>query len=728
MSAHEQKTTRGERPMSEGRKVTTGAVIGVGLALVVTAALLGAFGDGATAPDDRKTDTARGDRAAGAPAWSTLPAADWAGRYALELRQDYRGRIGDGHVALSASLEAVVEIAAYEGDGEPGWLAARMVEPAVRLEASKPSALDPRLGDAESLTAGMGFDPDDPTRGFDRPFLIRLRPDGQVTALRFAPETPAVAQRVLADVAAALQVVRDETAGPASRWTVEEEGPDGPFVATYAWDPAGAELQKTWNAEQPDVPSHVTAAAQTTLRVTDGALQRAHHTYDVHADFSFTSAYALVHTLAFELRVERMGTPSGRELAWTRTMDPSGLSPFEAGAVATAAAADWNAAAGTAKRSVDELLSAGGVSRAAGDHGAWLAAAEELSAHVRKDNRVADGLRDRIARATPFELDVSTEIKALELAETPYAHARLGSLLGDDRVPEETRRAVATVVAFARAPSDVLIEDLRTASWGAGRDGGNTAALYSLATHAYFQRKSGTTSGVEHSVELGGELRVRAADALGSGDGGSERLRPAGAPAPSAEPTSEREILMWLDVLGNLGGPEIFEFVAPLLEHDNPKIRREAVDALRFVPTIDARQAIVLAMATDPHEDVRWSAVSSARYQPRAAMEEHVVRVLHQDRAKAVRHKAALAIATWGLDAPALYQHLLDARDREPDPFLRQAYLDLQPTVHLDEAGESDPFDETEGEIVIVPNGTVTGALDGIVTAPLAPTAGGGGE
>ena len=86
MSAHEQKTTRGERPMSEGRKVTTGAVIGVGLALVVTAALLGAFGDGATAPDDRKTDTARGDRAAGAPAWSTLPAADWAGRYALELR------------------------------------------------------------------------------------------------------------------------------------------------------------------------------------------------------------------------------------------------------------------------------------------------------------------------------------------------------------------------------------------------------------------------------------------------------------------------------------------------------------------------------------------------------------------------------------------------------------------------------------------------------------------
>jgi hypothetical protein len=80
--------------------------------------------------------------------------------------------------------------------------------------------------------------------------------------------------------------------------------------------------------------------------------------------------------------------------------------------------------------------------------------------------------------------------------------------------------------------------------------------------------------------------------------------------------SDEKERDSALRVLGNIGLPEQYPFIAPFLADPNPKVRRQAVNAIRFVNTAESVDSLINALTHDPDEDVRIMASESLGFLP----------------------------------------------------------------------------------------------------------------
>lgn len=261
-------------------------------------------------------------------AGSLARAATYEVDYDVALTQAAAGdvQVARARMVVELTLAPAPSTMAPSSEAGHHWLVGRVIARHVDV--------DPTLHGA------LGVDTTDPAAHFGHPFMLRLEDGRGVVERRFDPKMSRAAESLVSTLVSALQVV-----GDGERWTTTEEGPDGPFEATYARRSGddgpradarkGPIVDKTWRREHGNSPiATLGASDELTLEgetsdtptvLTEGKVawrldhdgpERASYRGTMTATFAANPSAALTLELASRATVRRL--PEA-DLAWLST-------------------------------------------------------------------------------------------------------------------------------------------------------------------------------------------------------------------------------------------------------------------------------------------------------------------------------------------------------------------------------------------------------------------------
>lgn len=606
----------------------------------------------------------------------------WAGRYGLDFHAKLDGAAPHGaaqHGALdiTASLDVVraepLDDAPADATGDTEaevWYVGRLLD--VEVDATR------------TMLAPYGLDATDPARDLGHAFAFRVDSNGAVIERRFDPSLPAAGRLVAAAFTGGFQIRRPEPPEPAalgvssapvlrdgeSPWQVAELGLTRPIEVSYA-PGEGPVLFKRWTVAAPGPRGDDDGGSRgvATIWVKDDRLDRGVWTLtaetDVAAALGGPNVPAAVFTSRTHLEVRRSSDTS-RRVADRR--DALRLAAMESVMVPTRAEVR-DAKTARPERSWDALIAEAAEAEAREDHATRREAMRALARHAEADDAAVDRLAVALREGPSADLE-RTLVEALVSTRSAYADVIIADVLRDPGASGRVRRSLASASTFVRPGPSLRVGLAEAAAEPVGEM--STAALWAMAGQSRLLRE--TDPGL--AKELADEVMALATPKLEALEASADGPATAEARLSVA---ARAELRHWLEAVGAVGGAEVWGVVAPWLEHPDPWIRRYAVGAARFVPTAEARMAIVEAMGRDPDPQVRRAAVDSAAWQPQATMEAAVLRALETDDEGIVRLAAAHQVSVWSTGSPVLLDTLRRVAVREPREDLRGLLLGFLP-------------------------------------------------
>lgn len=596
-----------------------------------------------------------------------------SGRYSVETRVALTDETGPLVSSQDVTLRATLDVRLPE---DPEARAAGWVVGHLRgVSAEGDADLRKRLGMTANVTDGAGADP---TR-----FAFRVDSRGEVVERRFAKNARTGERNLVAAVTAAVQVVQPaETVAQAhDRWRTTEEGASTTQHAIYE-DLGDGHVRKSWGRTQAQAESQTDTDGDDAKRdsaMDEGAVSRGQAR--LHFDHGRLIRAVIAQRVVVDLAMHELARQR-QEVRANTTVVLKGPAPTVPGESTSVGGMPKEAAfeqvgrrakRAATGRGVADVLGASGRAHKARNWHARRNAAGELAANLAADPKVVDDVRAVLWGGKAKADALRTAVEGLGTAGNPASTALLTELIRDKRAPTNARwHGIALMVTLHGIDSTVV--DALIAVSQDERDPVYKTASAALAAVVHRARKKAPMAEQRAYNYL--LARAESCFALDHGD-----IRPTGA----TESISQNPTL-WVMALGNLGGAEIYPLIAPYLVDKRRWLRRHAIEALRFVPTNEARLAMIKAMQRDPSPYNRRLAAEKALYHPQYLMEEHVLRALREDRHPEVQLGAAWATAVWGVTTPGLYVEIRHAAERAVNEQLKKTLLQLaQPLVYTKE-------------------------------------------
>lgn len=543
------------------------------------------------------------------------------------------------YVAHYAFSLATVEPIAVGVDGTLELGSSRMIDGGTWRPARLHHS---RISLSPSAKAAIGFG--EPSTDLERPWAMRLEPDGRVTEVRFAEGVSVSARAILAALAYDVQLAAPPSV-EARAWDREERDVNGPYQAHYERETDESVL-KRWSGDA----ARAGQTSQTSVRFSQDSERIRTVALDrrggVINGTSLDPKTFLPYSMTIELTWSR---PT--DAAWASDLDPAALVSFSAADTGALEVAEAEPAARPLAAVLAEVTDGASRTDAAGRQ-AYLA---DLTRSVAAEK---DGPRviARVLREASLDERAETlAIAALVGAATNEAQATVGALVEDTGLDRMLRARLLQATTFLDTPNAGLISTL-------------TAQASSVVDPA-FAAAAGTTLGAiapniadarpEESRTIIDVLVAQAAPVL---QGAADVVSP-----PAVR-------MAWLAALGNARDLAVLPLVLEALREDpNPLVRGSAAFSLRFQPPGACLETMVFAMATDPSIHVRDQVLEAANVMGPTGTLPLVERALFLDESPSVRATAAYTIAAWGTTAPGLRKTLADALKREEAPRVVEA-------------------------------------------------------
>ncbi len=441
---------------------------------------------------------------------------------------------------------------------------------------------------------------DESVPSLDTPFVVTYRRSGALVAVMYPPAVPARTKNELTWMTASLQLTAaDDPMAPA--WRASERDGTGTYAANYRRGAAEPHaLVKTKDAYVHVFGDDARAPADYGL-ASEGVFDLGSDGWPAEIDVRETTR---VDAQVMELAIDAV--------VRARLVDTAEASDLVAGADALFAgmvADDLDARAGLdeLQEDMDRQLARGrsaadviAALRSAADGKARADLLVQGAAALRLDPGGVADVAAAVRGEAPGEV-ANAMLGALGASGLADAQNALGDVVVDDAVPEGVRMAAAAALAQSDSHTPESIDDLRDAAGGPASDLSRTATLALGAT-----ARTGDRSVVD-------ELLERLADATTTG-----------------------ERVLVIGALGNSGDLRALPALEAALGDPDPRVRREAAEALRFMPDARADDLLDGVLATDAVANVRQAALLAIGFRPFAAH--------HQMLAVAARHEPAASL------------------------------------------------------------------------------------
>ncbi len=460
----------------------------------------------------------------------------------------------------------------------------------------------PQAGD---LAAMMSQD-------LERPLALELDAGGRVVRLGLQQEAGMIGLGIEKTLVAGLQFVRPEKNDKA--WSTQESDHLGDFAASYhSIEGKGIEKTKSYSKLllpeglrlPQQEPTQVRAsalfslAAQTTLLPSRVELaEEVHHS-------GFVSHGKATLALTTERPSSLKGAPALASLRWVSLQDNPTLERDPERELESKRELLRGATFEQLLTDLGKLPAAGDTLKARHDALARLKALFDLEPPA-----IAEAVRS--LKSGEAAKNASAILGALSDSSSSEARDALADLGKDAALPSELRGDAITNLALQPKPSPQTFDD-----------------LHELAKSDQPEVRSSAVLGLGATARSGAKgedtkaLAERATDDLAAG------LSSAGTP-------EERKLYM--EGLGNAGGPNALAAATAALQDPDPSVRAAAVASLRFAPAPQADVLIAQAWLKDQNADVRCEASFAASFRPNLApLAEVAVQVLTKDSDVTVR-------------------------------------------------------------------------------------------
>jgi len=579
-------------------------------------ALLAAAGVGAYAllgSDDPATETAAQAPASAATGVPTpvilrgtpsepLPARDWAlgvrRRYKVETERAVSLAFGQGQAAAGTQiLGGTLELTPIANEGEAVFVHGRLADPRFAIS-----------GDDEGVPQ------------LDSEFLINYRRDGTLDSILYPKGLHADTKNELSWLVAALQQVApaDPMAGS---WTTREPDQTGLYEARY---------QRGANA-----PNTVVKHKLRYIEISDPETGAGPDDYAIEAEqVTDIGNDGWPKTLRADEsdRVEASDVVLAIDARITAALLDSGdgndivarADELFANMVADELAAEVGL--GDLREDLDRQMTGG---RSVADLLAAIRDADSearnhllfaTAAALRLDPEGVAGVESAIRGEDPGEA-ANIMLGALGASGLDAAQDALGDLLTDDDVAPEHRLSATASLAQSASHTPESIEDLRQAADGEPSN---------------VQRAATLALGAAARANEGGEALV--AELL-------EKL--------AAATTTEERILL-LGALGNTGHIDALPALSAAAADANARIRKEAVEALRFIADDRVDVLIGQALTGDPDSSVRGAALFAVAFRSLAVHLTGLSQVAQSEPDAGVRRALVTLLASQVADPGAM--------------------------------------------------------------------------
>jgi hypothetical protein len=555
--------------------------------------------------------------------------ASYALAYESTSASDFSAAFGASDAAASApspmrqafatTVRGTMTFTVLERDGGEVVTAVRIADARVSLTVNGQDAVE----DAARIAAELG-----------RPAFARVSVRGRINSVLLDPTLGATARGYALSLLAATQFVFPEGRRPAA-WTVEEDGPNGTYVADYrqAGEESAALVKgvrarfvKTKLRYLPAPKRTVAKTIEIAMVVTPRGTSEALFDFDAGRLISIEGT----ETEDFSINERPVGNARNTIRLVFQGRDDAGRAEL-ASLVSTRAT--WSASVGAVPISAS----------------AWGREAEAAS--YRKDlgdatlASLTAELHQAEASAGPTFDPTSLYLKFRALVYLhPEACAAVSDLLGDARPDGATMKvlcmalnaigtadaqaALAAAVARRRTDEGALFKLLFALSTVAEPTPAAEGALRDLA-----DRPANPNIAIMARLALGSMARRLKETAPPRAAAIVDRLMHelAAAHAPEAQKP-------YLLALGNAGSSDMLPALRPFLDDANADLRTAAVGALRFLDSAEAGRLLLHALASDSEAEVRAQAASAL--EKREVTPEIIAAekdVLMRDRSPAVR-------------------------------------------------------------------------------------------
>jgi hypothetical protein len=564
---------------------------------------------------------------------------DSAGRYALDYQLSYEApAVQGGRTTAELHWQAEWQVAPWPDKstvpglsttpGKPHWLGVRTVGSQWQANAA--------------LQAVMGLQDADRAQ-LEKAFAVQVDADGRVTALRFAPGTPAPVAALLGAVAHASQFVRPAQA-EGTAWQAQEQDLTGSFVAQYRIEAPGR-VTKRWSGSGADAGQadplglHQDTTAEFTLQ--NEHVQAMTWTQQGRMQPPVDSELAGT-TFRIALRLERRGQA---EAAWLAGLDPQKLQPFDAAMPVAREHApqpvEWS--------TLHTDLTALGAATTAEQRGQCR---DRVLVAMQHQPEIVTQAEAALTGGKLTEPAERTLLEALVGAGTPAAQQTVARLITDAKVAEPLRDRALMAATMLHDADAAFVASLLAAEVDQPSRRSATAVTLGAVVRDL------TPGQPDRAGQLAATLVAQAKVALDHGN-------------PAAPSLMDQ--CNWLAALGNTGDPHALPAILQALADAREDVRISAAHALRFQDPAATAEAMTLQMATDASLDVRTALLHAARWQGAKARLAFVEKALRFDRSEAVRLEAAFTLASWSVTAPGIRKALAEALAVEKSETVQEA-------------------------------------------------------
>jgi HEAT repeat protein len=581
------------------------------------------------------------------------------GRYALE----YRMEMGVSGQAPMLAYKLGGELTVIE-DSEAAWSLATLQD--VELEAT-------------GQTAGMTDLPaDKPERAFMHPLRAKYDSDGALQEVLFAPEVPQSARATMHGILASAQLVATQDTQEKQTWVQREQDTNEHYKATYTR--AGGDLIEKRMAANTDGegPKVFVATGDAVFTVkTSERIDDLRYEQDARIDVTATGQRVL--RVQTEIKLTYLGEPLDT------TFTQAALSANRAYNRSAHAKSDPEAEdrAMVAGRSFEQLTQA--VTKASREE-VWqkrTIARRDLSAMLRLEPERAEAIGEKL-RAGSEHPDVQRSyVEALVGASTPEAQHQLASIVSDREADRGLREQIIQGAGFVGAPTPELVTAIVALSKSeeepASTQEGSLVALGALVGNLGDSDSDAQQEQLDNLLDRADKRLTVDAFAQEFGKQG--------------EAGEERNIVRWLEALGNTRSEEILPILDRATQTESAWIKSTAYLAMRHLKSEKATQLVTYGVLHEWDSNVRVKAVEAARILGHDRMLEPCKQALFQDKSKLVRLEAAFAIVSWSNDHPEVLAILEAAIENEPELMVRETLRNYtQPNRNLQEkrSGPSD--------------------------------------
>lgn len=581
------------------------------------------------------------------------------GRYALE----YTMEMGASGQAPLLTYKLGGELTVIE-DKEAAWSLATLQD--IKLETT---------GQTQGMT---DLPANNPEQAFMHPLRAKYGNNGALEEVLFAPETPQSVRSTVHGILASAQLVASESTRDQKSWEQDEEDPNEHYKANYT-RVGGDLIEKKWAANtEGDGPKIYVASGEAVFTIK--APERIDDLrYEQDARIDVTSTGQRVLRVQTEVKLTYLGEPLDT------TFTQAALSANSAHNKAAHAKADPEAEdrAMVAGRSFEQLTQA--VTKASREE-VWqkrTIARRDLSAMLRLEPERAEAIGEKL-RAGSDHPDVQRSyVEALVGASTPEAQHQLASIMGDREATRGLRDQIIQGSSFVGAPTPELVATIVALSKDkeepASTQEGSLVALGAIVGNL------GDSDSDAQQEQLG-DLLDRADERLTVDAFAQEFGRDGGA-------GEERNIVRWLEALGNTRSEEILPILDRATQTESAWIKSTAYLAMRHLKSEKATQLVTYGVLHEWDSNVRVKAVEAARILGHDRMIGACTQALVKDKSKLVRLEAAFAIVSWSNDHPEVLEILEAAIENEPELMVRETLRNYtQPNRNLQEkrSGPSD--------------------------------------